>query len=352
MALVPRLRRALPARPPARRRRRLPRRDTSLRIATPAAGSSSSRPRPRSSRPTRRRSRSGCSAPAAACPREPRSPRYRAAARAGDGVRERPAAAEHRVHAASGSESRRRTSTPPTAVRGSATGSTAAPGEACRGPGSSPPAGSASAPIGSSSARRTRPGRRCAGSRWRVVPLPAPVACQGTCWAPPHLDSTGHPMRWDWQIGRVAPLERTGARAVDLYDIDGFLTTRAQVRALHTTWQASTLPHPRAACYLDLAWEDYRPDATPSPGGFPAAALGRVYYGYPQERWVDLRRVAGRHARVRRENRDVRQKGLRRGRDRRHRQLQPAVDDGVPAHAGATSRTSSPVSTTASTEPA
>jgi hypothetical protein len=128
--------------------------------------------------------------------------------------------------------------------------------------------------------------------RWRVVPLPAPVACQGTCWAPPHLDSTGHPMRWDWQIGRVAPLQRTGARAVDIYDIDGFLTTRAEVRALHTAWQASTLAHPRAACYLDLAWEDYRPDATPSPHGYPAAALGRVYYGYPQERWVDLRRVA------------------------------------------------------------
>jgi Glycoside-hydrolase family GH114 len=127
---------------------------------------------------------------------------------------------------------------------------------------------------------------------WRVVPLPAPVACQGTCWAPPHLDSTGHPMRWDWQIGRVAPLQRTGARAVDIYDIDGFLTTRAEVRALHTTWQASTLPHPRAACYLDLAWEDYRPDGTPSPNGFPAAALGRVYFGFPQERWVDMRRVA------------------------------------------------------------
>jgi hypothetical protein len=126
---------------------------------------------------------------------------------------------------------------------------------------------------------------------WRVVPLPPPVACQGPCWAPPHLDSTGHPMRWDWQIGRVAPLQRTGARAVDIYDIDGFLTKPAQLQALHTTWQASTLPHPRAACYLDLAWEDYRPDATPSPAGFPAAALGRVYYGYPQERWVDMRRV-------------------------------------------------------------
>jgi hypothetical protein len=134
-------------------------------------------------------------------------------------------------------------------------------------------------------------GRTTRRFAWRVTALPPPVACQGACWAPPHLDSTGHPMRWDWQIGRVAPLQRTGNRAVDIYDIDGFLTTRAELLALHTTWQASTLPHPRAACYLDLAWEDYRPDATPSADGFPAVALGRVYYGYPQERWVDMRRV-------------------------------------------------------------
>jgi hypothetical protein len=100
-------------------------------------------------------------------------------------------------------------------------------------------------------------------------------------------------MRWDWQIGRVAPLQRTGARAVDIYDIDGFLTTRAQVRAIHTTWQASTLPHPKTICYLDLAWEDYRPDASPAPRGsyFPAAALGNVYYGYADERWVDFRQL-------------------------------------------------------------
>jgi hypothetical protein len=100
-------------------------------------------------------------------------------------------------------------------------------------------------------------------------------------------------MRWDWQIGRVAPLQRTGAQAVDIYDIDGFLTTKAQVHAIHTTWQASTLAHPRAICYLDLAWEDYRPDATPSPRGpyFPAGALGNIYFGFPQERWVDFRQL-------------------------------------------------------------
>jgi hypothetical protein len=97
-------------------------------------------------------------------------------------------------------------------------------------------------------------------------------------------------MRWDWQIGRVTPLERTGARAVDIYDIDGFLTTPAEIGQIHTTWAASTLAHPRAACYLDLAWEDYRPDGTPG-NVFPARTLGRVYYGYPQERWVDFRQL-------------------------------------------------------------
>ena len=104
---------------------------------------------------------------------------------------------------------------------------------------------------------------------WQVVPMPAPVPCvappSGACWYPPHLDSTNHPMRWDWQIGRVTPLERTGSAAVDIYDIDGFLTTTAEVKDQDAhTWQAATLPHPKAVCYLDLAWEDYRPDGSPT----------------------------------------------------------------------------------------
>jgi hypothetical protein len=132
---------------------------------------------------------------------------------------------------------------------------------------------------------------------WQIDPMPAPQPCVapagGACWYPPHLDATGHPMRWDWQIGRVTPLQRTSSSAVDLYDIDGFLTTTAEINQIHTTWQAATLPHPKAACYLDLAWEDYRPDATrPQDGGlFPADTLGNVYYGYPQERWVDFRQL-------------------------------------------------------------
>ena len=130
--------------------------------------------------------------------------------------------------------------------------------------------------------------------RWRVVPMPRPMACRPwhgkVCWYPPHLNSRGRPMRWDWQIGRVTPLQRTGARAVDIYDVDGFLTTAAEVRAIHTRWRAATLRHPKLICYLDLAWEDYRPDGSPG-GVFPAAALGNAYYGYPQQRWVDLRQL-------------------------------------------------------------
>jgi Glycoside-hydrolase family GH114 len=138
---------------------------------------------------------------------------------------------------------------------------------------------------------------------WHVVPLPAPVACRSSprhqCWYPPHLGASDHgasdhgPMRWDWQIGRATPRQRTGPHAVDIYDIDGFLTSRAEVEAIRTTWPGSTLPHPRTICYLDLAWEDYRPDASPSPRGgyFPAATLGQVYYGYPEERWLDFRQL-------------------------------------------------------------
>jgi Glycoside-hydrolase family GH114 len=132
---------------------------------------------------------------------------------------------------------------------------------------------------------------------WRITPLPVPVACRSSsrhqCWYPPHLAADHHPMRWDWQIGRVTPLQRTGTHAVDVYDIDGFLTTKAEGDAIRATWQASTLPHPRTVCYLDLAWEDYRPDASSPPRGsyFPAATLGNVYNGYPEERWLDFRQL-------------------------------------------------------------
>jgi hypothetical protein len=132
------------------------------------------------------------------------------------------------------------------------------------------------------------------GFGWQVVPMPGPVSCLPrhgrACWYPPHLNSRGKPMRWDWQIGLVTPLQRTGRRAVDIYDVDGFLTTAAEVHVVHTRWQAATLRQPKLICYLDMAWEDYRPDGSPG-GVFPADTLGNVYFGFPEERWVDFRQL-------------------------------------------------------------
>ena len=43
----------------------------------------------------------------------------------------------------------------------------------------------------------------------------------------------------------------------------------------------------RAICYLDVgSWESYRPDA----GRFPRSVIGRRYEGFPDERWLDIRR--------------------------------------------------------------
>ena len=40
-------------------------------------------------------------------------------------------------------------------------------------------------------------------------------------------------------------------------------------------------------CYLDVgSWESYRPDAD----SFPRSVIGRVYEGFPDERWLDVRR--------------------------------------------------------------
>ena len=212
--------------PPARGRRRSRPGATSSRTPTPAAGSSSSRRRPRSSRPTRRRSRSGSCARLGSVTTAGTVARLPARPGACDGVRERPAAAEHRL-----GEERFAVSAPHfNAADGRprfATASTGAPGRTCRpgrvvatgrlGLGSHRIAVRASNSAGTTTRRFALEGR-APPRRARRVP--------GDVLVPPHLDSTGHPMRWDWQIGRVAPLERTGAGAVDLYDIDGFLTTR------------------------------------------------------------------------------------------------------------------------------
>lgn len=81
---------------------------------------------------------------------------------------------------------------------------------------------------------------------------------------------------WQWQLqGRID----TGIEA-SVYDVDGFETPASVVRQLHRQGR-------HVVCYLDVgSWESYRPDART----FPRKVIGRRYEGFPDERWLDVRR--------------------------------------------------------------
>jgi hypothetical protein len=81
---------------------------------------------------------------------------------------------------------------------------------------------------------------------------------------------------WQWQLqGKID----TGIPAA-VYDVDGFEVSKQTVRQLHRQGR-------KAVCYLDVgSWETYRPDA----GDFPQSVVGRRYEGFPDERWLDIRR--------------------------------------------------------------
>src|SRR5262245_16461731 len=81
---------------------------------------------------------------------------------------------------------------------------------------------------------------------------------------------------WQWQLqGQID----SGVEA-SVYDVDGFEVPAAVVRELHGQGR-------HVVCYLDVGgWESYRPDA----GRFPRSVIGRRYEGFPEERWLDIRR--------------------------------------------------------------
>jgi hypothetical protein len=82
---------------------------------------------------------------------------------------------------------------------------------------------------------------------------------------------------WQWQLtGRVDLSVR--AR---MFDIDLFDTSARTVARLHARGR-------RAVCYLSAgSFERGRPDEA----AFPAAVLGHPLEGYPDERWLDVRRL-------------------------------------------------------------
>lgn len=133
-------------------------------------------------------------------------------------------------------------------------------------------AGSGSAPaVGgrSPTAGRSLAAGPTAAPRRSVVPSASPAAQRP--WRP----APGEP--WHWQLSGPVDL------SVDapVYDVDGQTTTAATVARLHQRGH-------RAICYVSVgSWETWRPDA----GALPPAVIGRPLVGFPDESWLDIRRV-------------------------------------------------------------
>lgn len=91
-----------------------------------------------------------------------------------------------------------------------------------------------------------------------------------------HWEPTPTTAPWQWQLqGKID----TGVPAA-VYDVDGFEVSKGTVQQLHRLGR-------RVICYLDVgSWETYRPDAKQ----FPRSVIGRRYEGFPDERWLDIRR--------------------------------------------------------------
>lgn len=106
--------------------------------------------------------------------------------------------------------------------------------------------------------------------RTSLTDLPPPVA-NAAAWKPA--------ANLSWQLQYINRLD-TSVRA-DVYKIDLFDTRPETIAALKAGGK-------RAVCYVNAgAWEDWRPDAA----RFPQAALGKVYEGWPGERWIDIRNI-------------------------------------------------------------
>jgi hypothetical protein len=99
---------------------------------------------------------------------------------------------------------------------------------------------------------------------------PADAAVATTWWKPTKGQT------WQWQLS--GKLDRTVT--ADVYDIDAETSTTTDVAALHKAGR-------RVVCYVDVgSYERYRADAK----RFPADVLGSTMDGWPDERWLDIRR--------------------------------------------------------------
>jgi hypothetical protein len=102
--------------------------------------------------------------------------------------------------------------------------------------------------------------------------LIAPAAGAEARWRPA---PTSEP--WQWQLSGRVDL----SVPAPVYDVDGLRASARLVRALHRRGR-------RAICYVSVgSHEPYRGDAR----RFPDEVIGRPLEGFPDERWLDIRRI-------------------------------------------------------------
>lgn len=109
-------------------------------------------------------------------------------------------------------------------------------------------------------------------ARQEAAARPVPQAQQDTGrWAP----QPGAP--WQWQLAGTPAIED----GVDVYEMDGQQTTAAQVRQFKDRGK-------HTVCYLSAGTrEAWRPDAE----RFPAEVVGKALPDWPDEHWLDIRRL-------------------------------------------------------------
>jgi uncharacterized protein (TIGR03437 family) len=96
------------------------------------------------------------------------------------------------------------------------------------------------------------------------------AAQNSTVWVPPAQ------VNWQWQL--TSPVDITVD--ADIYDIDMFDNDASLVAALHAKGR-------KVICYVDVgSWEGWRPDAKT----FPESVKGKAMDGWPDEKWLDIRR--------------------------------------------------------------
>lgn len=101
--------------------------------------------------------------------------------------------------------------------------------------------------------------------------LAAIVFASPAYWSPTLHDTL------QWDLEAPVPLDSSAS----VYDVDDFDNPASLIAKLHQYKK-------HAICYIDVgSWENYRPDA----GEYPKIILGKVYPGYPDERYVDIRRI-------------------------------------------------------------